>query len=85
MPLAGIAADAGTPADGEMPCHSQNASDEEAPSSSCADMKGCCAAVLFSPSAEVRSPIALDERVVAGASLTAGFVPEPADRPPVAL
>lgn len=85
MPLLGTAASVAPAADAqEMPCHGTGEAPASGdPSPSCADMKGCCAAVLFFGVADVEGAVASDERVLSGSSLTAGFVPDPADRPPV--
>src|SRR5688572_15635355 len=85
MPLLGTAASVAPAADvQEMPCHGPGEAPATGdPSASCADMTGCCAAVLLSGVAEIEGAVAADERVLSGSSLTAGFVPDPADRPPV--
>lgn len=82
MPLVGMACDA-APAAEEVPCHSQDVPADKDPGASCADMKGCCAAVLVSAGVAGSSTLALEERAVPVASLTPGFVPDPQHRPPV--
>jgi hypothetical protein len=84
MPLAGMAGQPEAASAGhDMPCHAADTGPADEAPASCTDMKGCCAAVLVPAASMQRASRAPDERTARLASLTAGFVPDPADRPPV--